>query len=409
MSGKKANKKITLKKPSQVTMISNGEISATQRKAYNVLLYKASQELKKDNTKNVFLIAISEIKNTAGIKATDNWHLKKDLRSLMNVQVEIIHEKKDNWDIFVLLSHIKKENNFLKFEIPSIIREALIREDYFTTLDLMILKSLRGKYAVILYEFAIRYNKVEMPKLSIDEFKLLTGTQNYRDFSDVRKKVIEPGIKEINEKTDIEMSYEPFKAGRKVVAIKFSLKRKEQDEIINITPFSIQSEPVEKRATNQPAPDKATTKNPTPDQTNIDILIALLPEKHREKKTIQKTISNALKKYDADYIRRNIKYANKNANGNYRAYLAKALAADWGLGLYEDQQEAAKVQDVVKAAQAAAEAEQKAESEARQAYWSSLSIKTQADWLEKAQRKFKSKDQKFLMGFAVSMVWAARK
>jgi plasmid replication initiation protein len=58
------------------------------------------------------------------------------------------------------------------------------------------------------------------------EFRELTGTEkitSYDNFGVNRQKVIEPAIKEINEKTDIKMSYDAIKTGRTVTSIKFKV------------------------------------------------------------------------------------------------------------------------------------------------------------------------------------------
>jgi len=227
MAKKKKLKELVIKKLNQTVMITNGEITATQRKAYNVLLHKAQQALRLNNNQMTFLIPITEVETKAGVQNTNNKRLKEDLKALMKITVSCIHER-GSWTEFVLISQVKKEGDLLQFEFPSMIREALIKDDYYTTLDLMILKTLSGKYAIILYELAMRYHKVEIPKLTIEEFRALTGTESYQDFRDIRKKCIEPGLSEINEKSDIIMDYTPIMVGRKVVAIKFNVVQKPQ-------------------------------------------------------------------------------------------------------------------------------------------------------------------------------------
>ena len=94
----------------------------------------------------------------------------------------------------------------------------------------MIIKNLQRKYAIILYEFAVRYQKVKLPELSIQEFRKLTGTDEvYKDFGILRLKTIEPALVEINEKTDILMRYEVIKTGRSITSIKFFAKKKNEE------------------------------------------------------------------------------------------------------------------------------------------------------------------------------------
>ena len=299
---KKSVTELVLKKPNQTIMISNGNITATQRKAYNVLLYKASDELRTDASKSEFFIAIADIKRMAGIKATDNWHLKKDIKSLKNIDIEIIKDNGD-WVMFNLLSQAEKEGDFLLYDLPKIIRDALIQNDYYTALDMMIIKTLTSKYSVIIYEIAMRYNKVEIPKFEIDEFKKLTGTEKYKNFKDIRKRVIEPAIEEINEKSDMEISYKTFAAGRRVKEIKFKIERK--DQIIIDEPIT---------------------------EITDDRLTALESELISLKLS-KKNAQNFVKKYPEDQIRRNIDLTLKKAeDGEVRkipGFLTDSIKEDY--------------------------------------------------------------------------------
>ena len=69
------NTKEILHKPNQTIMITNGKISATQRKAYNVVLYEAWNALKLDKTQRKFKFNIADLKDRAGISAPSKaWH-----------------------------------------------------------------------------------------------------------------------------------------------------------------------------------------------------------------------------------------------------------------------------------------------------------------------------------------------
>lgn len=217
-------------KPNQTIMIVNGEITVTQRKAYNVILHKAWNELKTDKNKILFEFNISELKGKAGIKATNNVELKNNIRKLKNIETEIIKENGD-WSIFNLISQADKRDDVLEIQLPEKIRQALIANEYYTTLDLLTLRSLEGKYAVILYEMAIRYQKTQIPEMTIEELKLLTGTEkkkSYDNFYNFEKKVLKPAIVEINEKTDILLDYDTKTRGNKVIGVKFIIRFKEK-------------------------------------------------------------------------------------------------------------------------------------------------------------------------------------
>lgn len=220
------NKKELLYKPNQTIMITSEEITVTQRKAYNVILHKVWNELKINPNKILFNLSISEIKNKSGIKATNNVELKTNLIKLKRIEVDTIKDNGD-WLNFNLLAQVKKVDDELEIQLPEAIRQALINNTFYTTLDLLTIKSLQSKYAIILYEIAIRYQKKQIPELTIEEIKALTGTgkiKSYNNFKHFNVNVLTPAIEEINEKTDITLSFKEIKGAKnKVVAIKFTI------------------------------------------------------------------------------------------------------------------------------------------------------------------------------------------
>jgi len=225
------NTKDLIHKPNQTITIKKN-ITNVQRKAYNVILQKAWFDLKyKDKNQRDFLFSISELKEKAGIRTTENKRLKQCLEELANIKVETIDDR-DNWGFFHLISSVSKKDDKLLIELSGRITEALYKNDYYTTLDLLTIKTLNGKYSVPIYELAIRYKKVEIPELTINELRELTGTEkikSYDDFGVFRQKVLSPAIKEINEKTDILLDYQTITEGKKVIAIKFNSKLKEKN------------------------------------------------------------------------------------------------------------------------------------------------------------------------------------
>ena len=108
-----------------------------------------------------------------------------------------------------------------------------MENSYYTTLDLLTMRNLQGKYAIILYEFAIRYHKVKLPELTIEELREPTGTsevKSYSNFAMLKKKVLEPAVTEINRETDILLRYEEGeKFKKKVLTVRFYVQKKNKD------------------------------------------------------------------------------------------------------------------------------------------------------------------------------------
>gem|GEM_PF-5615575 len=143
-------------------------------------------------------------------------------------------------------------------------------------------------------------------------------------------------------------------------------------------------------------------------EISAELLISFISEEYREKVTLRRVITDALKKYTAEHIKRNILYTNLKSKGNYRGFLVKALENDWGLGLQEDQKQVSQAREKIENAMAESEAREIAKLEEKKKYWSQLSLEDQIEWQEKARRKFGKRSLKIMIGFAISMAWDAR-
>jgi len=67
------------------------------------------------------------------------------------------------------------------------------------------------------------YEKIQALRCPVDHFKIVMGLKpkQYEIFTMLKKRVLDTAVDEINEKTDVQLSYELEREGRKVVAILF--------------------------------------------------------------------------------------------------------------------------------------------------------------------------------------------
>lgn len=88
---------------------------------------------------------------------------------------------------------------------------------------------MQSQYSFLLYELLKSYSNLGEYTFEIDELKRKLGAAHYVDFNDVRKRVLDVATKEINLYTDLEISWEPIKKGRKVIQIKFEIKLRDKN------------------------------------------------------------------------------------------------------------------------------------------------------------------------------------
>jgi plasmid replication initiation protein len=100
-------------------------------------------------------------------------------------------------------------------------------QDRFTKINLGDILGLRSVHAIRIYEILKQYEFIGTREAALNELRECCGieTGQYKKFNDFKKDVLERAKREINEKTDIFISYEEVKIARKVTSIRFSIKK----------------------------------------------------------------------------------------------------------------------------------------------------------------------------------------
>ncbi|WP_018250350.1 replication initiation protein [Orenia marismortui] len=299
-------KKELLHKPNQlIALKTKGKITLIQRKIYNIFLKIAQKEVKFFNYEEIledkiysFEVDCDVVHRIAGVKIKDLKYIEEELESLMGVIATVREEEnKNNWEKFSILPKIIKEDNKYKFMLIGNIVRALQEQNYFTPLNLMMIKSLISQYSVIFYELAIRYQKYKIPKMSIEEVRELTNNKNkYKRFYDFKKYVLDTACEEISEKTDIKLSYSTEKRGRRIAFIDFVIERKKEEisEKIEVKEEEYSKEVLE--------------------------LFKLLPKKEQVE-AHKKELAKLLKKHSFKFLKGDIEYTKDSKPESFFAFL----------------------------------------------------------------------------------------
>lgn len=97
----------------------------------------------------------------------------------------------------------------------------------FTQYSLLSCLPLKSAYSFRLYELLKSYAFQHEHTFNIEDLKKQIAAVQYTRYPDFRRRVIEPAVIEINQFTDIEISYEPIKTGRTVTAICFYISQRD--------------------------------------------------------------------------------------------------------------------------------------------------------------------------------------
>lgn len=102
-------------------------------------------------------------------------------------------------------------------------------EQFFTQYLLEQTATLKSAYSVRLYELLVQWKTArKTPVFDIEVFREQLGVNStdYERVYDFKKNVLDVAVKEINEKTDIQTSYDQVKIARKIIGFKFVIKEK---------------------------------------------------------------------------------------------------------------------------------------------------------------------------------------
>lgn len=175
--------------------------------------------------------------------------IKNAIPTLMqSALVHIEDENGERWSIAITDSYIKNDNKTVKFTFNKTVQKELEELRGYTWLYLSNLTGMSSTYAVRIYEFfAMRLgsqNKKDTFDFDLNKLRIyLDCTNKLEDFRNFERTVLKKAEKEINEKTNIKMSYKKIKTGRSITNIKFTFSWKNKTDVIDVI-TKVQQEPI---------------------------------------------------------------------------------------------------------------------------------------------------------------------
>jgi len=106
-------------------------------------------------------------------------------------------------------------------------------EDFFTSYLLEQTASMDSIYSVRLYELLVQWVTAKnTPLFELDKFRNQLGVEDheYKRMGNFKLRVLDLAVKEINEKSDIKVSYSQVKQGRTITGFKFKVLTKAQSK-----------------------------------------------------------------------------------------------------------------------------------------------------------------------------------
>ena len=230
-------------------------ISLLQRRAWNVLLANAYNELP---DKDIHSVSMVELAAKLGFGDGNQEYLKEVLKSIVDCMVEWNLLNKDNkqeWGVAGLLAEVRISDGICFYQFPHTLRLKLHNPRVYAKLNLRLQNRFTSKYALVLWEVCFDYfdadrQEGETPFIPLETYRELMGVEadDYATFKSLNQWVIKPAIKEINDLTDYHVEVVNKRLGRKIAELKFRITKVKQlpvqesvfPDIENLPPVAVE-------------------------------------------------------------------------------------------------------------------------------------------------------------------------
>ena len=118
---------------------------------------------------------------------------------------------------------------YVSLEFSPQLKPYLLRlKSQFTKINIVDTMKLKSIHSMRVFELLLQYASVGKRRLSIDDLRSQCGIKQdeYADYFDLKRKVINRAKTEINEKTEYEIDYNEIKESRKVIAIEWTFQKR---------------------------------------------------------------------------------------------------------------------------------------------------------------------------------------
>lgn len=176
----------------------------------------------KDNSFNVFKMKISDFCDLIGVENTNHTHIKKVTKKLMTRVVEIDEPERLLQVHWLSSCEYQKQTGYVKMELHKELMPYLLQlKSKFTSYYLSNVLKMKSKYSIRLYEILKSHQYKREIAIEVDILRQMLKCENYERYSNLKQKVLDVAIREINANSDLFVEIEPVKDGKKVWMVKF--------------------------------------------------------------------------------------------------------------------------------------------------------------------------------------------
>lgn len=202
-----------------------------------------------DDDLKTYLLSVRDFAEMIGLKGESTYsEIKKISKTLVSKVVEIPIGKKD-WIVATWASSVRYRSSegTVEFSFDSKLKPYLLQlKNQFTSYRLSNILNLKSTYSIRLYELVKKWQHLGRWECSVDELRGFLGAKSVKSYSvygNFKNRVLSPALVELNEKTDVQISFNEIKKGRSVERIEFTIQHAPEKEIKLIEPKNKPGQP----------------------------------------------------------------------------------------------------------------------------------------------------------------------
>jgi plasmid replication initiation protein len=157
-------------------------------------------------------------------------HIKNTLKDLRDKSIWIkLGAKKEATLAWIDYVVIDEQNGFVQIKINELMKPYLLQlKEKFTQYELVYTLVMKSRYSIRLYELLKSYEYQQGNTFAVEDLKSRLSAEHYRRYQDFSRNVLDIALREINDFTDLTVTHEIIKEGRKYAKIKFLVEQKKE-------------------------------------------------------------------------------------------------------------------------------------------------------------------------------------
>lgn len=207
-------------------------LSAREQK---VILTMVSMIQPNDKDFEEYRISIQEFSEMLGLKGHAKYEEIKEVALRLQEKTIFIPDADGfvttNW---VASQRYKKGEGVIVLSFSPYLKPYLLQlKNQFTSYKLSNILSLGSGYSIRLYELMKKWQHLGKWECPVEELKPRIGAvaKSHSAYGNFKSKALLPAIEEVNEKTDLHVSFKELKVGRKIERIEFTIRHAPEKEI----------------------------------------------------------------------------------------------------------------------------------------------------------------------------------